>query len=161
MSSSDSAAETECSEFEGEKQASNNSDSDLDSDASTSEKHTLTKTLDSHEEPDRNSDKDSGGENRPGSSITSEDEIQSEVEMQDVQSISSSTSEEGKNVAAFPRPTTPRRTFSLQKQNASAEILKFLRKVGKFWTRSHNLRRGSAPITSATYDKVKERISCK
>ena len=69
--------------------------------------------------------------------------------------------DKGETIPVSQSPTTSRYTYSLQLQNTSLEIQTFFKKFEKFWTRSHNLCSGTAPLVNmAIFDKVRERMSC-
>lgn len=53
-----------------------------------------------------------------------------------------------------------KRSYSLEPQNISPEMKQFFHELKMFWTRNHNLQRGTAAITVTTFEKAKERMSC-
>ena len=177
MSSSDSISDTEQSEtdsdseWETEEETNKSSDLDSDLDSDDDENQNLSKTLDSvgkklkvTPSPAKESQQDSSDEKPPVRSemLENEDHNHSEKMAARKNSHSDQTSDdEGQTSPVSQSPTASRRTFSLQLQNASLEIQTFFKKLEKFWTRSHNLRRGTAPISMTTFNKVRERISCK
>ena len=77
-----------------------------------------------------------------------------------------SVSQEAAGTAAVPDSNSKatsklgRSTHSLEPQNTSPEIHQFFKDLKSFWTRNHNLQRGTAAITVTTFNKAKERMSC-
>lgn len=57
-----------------------------------------------------------------------------------------------------PKLKKPRRSLTLQEPDSTKEIKHYFKKMKKFWTKCHNLKRASAPITVPTFDKARERM---
>lgn len=71
-----------------------------------------------------------------------------------------SSSDEEPEASSDLQKTPTRKPYSLSRCNINPETSKFLKKLERFWTKPHSMERRSAPVSSTTFKKSRERMLC-